>query len=184
MASLWITDRESLRRVGKTFVLWGVILLLLGVAVLVWPDLTGSLLVTLVGVLMLIAGALLLFGAWQARVIWGGLWWITAIPAIVLLVFGIVALASPELVSAIVLLVMAVVAIIAGANDVAGAFAVAKAFGWWWVRLLRGLLLIGLGIWLIASDVSGVAVLGAIAGVWAVVVGILSLAWGALVLKA
>lgn len=183
MRSPWMTDRESLRSRGVTFVLWGVLLVVLGMALFAWPDLTGTTLMTIVGVFIAAAGSVLLYGAWRLRSAWGALWIVSLVPAVALIVLGVVVLTSPDLVSTLVLTIVAVLAVLAGLNDLAGALAIARVFGWWWLRLLRGVLLIGAGVWVIVGDVSGLAVLGVAAGIWALVLGALSVAWGVLTLK-
>ncbi|MCK8115382.1 HdeD family acid-resistance protein [Anaerosoma tenue] len=180
MRSPWTTDRESLRTRAVTFILWGVLLIVLGMALLAWPNLTGTVLMTIVGVFLAAAGAVLLYSAWRLRPVWGGLWVVSLVPAVALMVFGIVVLTSPDLVSTLVLTIVAVLAVIAGLNDLAGALAIARVFSWWWLRLLRGLLLIGAGVWVIVEDISGLAVVGVAAGAWSLVLGALSIVWGVL----
>jgi len=180
MRSPWTTDRESLRTRAVTFILWGVLLIVLGMALLAWPNLTGTVLMTIVGVFLTAAGAVLLYSAWRLRPVWGGLWVVSLVPAVALMVFGIVVLTSPDLVSTLVLTIVAVLAVIAGLNDLAGALAIARVFNWWWLRLLRGLLLVGAGVWVIVEDISGLAVVGVAAGAWSLVLGALSIVWGVL----
>jgi uncharacterized membrane protein HdeD (DUF308 family) len=180
MRSPWTTDRESLRMRAVTFILWGVLLTVFGMALFAWPNLTGTVLMTIVGVFLAAAGAVLLYSAWRLRPVWGGLWVISLVPAVALMVFGIVVLTSPDLVGTLVLTIVAVLAVIAGLNDLAGALAIARVFSWWWLRLLRGLLLIGAGVWVIVEDISGLAVVGVAAGAWSLVLGALSIVWGVL----
>lgn len=180
MRSPWMTDRESLRTSAVTFILWGVLLIVLGMALLAWPDLTGTVLMTIVGVFLAAAGAVLMYSAWRLRPVWGDLWVVSLVPAVALMVFGAIVLISPDLVSTLVLTIVAVIAVIAGLNDLAGALAIARVFNWWWLRLLRGLLLIGAGVWVIAEDISGLAVVGVAAGAWSLVLGVLSIIWGVL----
>jgi uncharacterized membrane protein HdeD (DUF308 family) len=180
MRSPWTTDRESLRTRAVTYILWGVLLIVLGMALLAWPNLTGTVLMTIVGVFLAAAGAVLLYSAWRLRPVWGGFWVVSLVPAVALMVFGIVVLTSPDLVSTVVLTIVAVLAVIAGLNDLAGALAIARVFSWWWLRLLRGLLLVGAGVWVIVEDVSGLAVVGVAAGAWSLVLGALSIIWGVL----
>lgn len=180
MQSPWITDRESLRARALTSIPWGVLLIVLGMTLLAWPSLTGTVLMVIVGVFLAAAGAVLTYSAWRLRPIWGSLWVVSLVPAVALMVFGVVVLVSPDLVSTLVLTIVAVLAVIAGLNDLAGALAIARVFNWWWLRLLRGLLLIGAGVWVIAEDISGLAVLGVAAGTWSLVLGALSIIWGML----
>jgi len=180
MRSPWTTDREMLRTRAVTFILWGVLLIVLGMALLAWPNLTGTVLMTIAGVFLVAAGAMLMYSAWRLRPVWGELWVVSLVPAIALIVFGVVVLVSPELVSTLVVTIVAVLAVLAGLNDLAGALAIARVFNWWWLRLLRGLLLVGAGVWVIAEDISGLVVVGAAAGAWSLVLGVLSIIWGVL----
>ncbi len=181
---VFVRDRAALRRRGWSIVLWGAVLMLFGIAVLAWPELTGTVLVSLIGVTILAVGLALVHGAWRLREVEERLWVVSLVPALIVVAFGVVVLAFPDAVSAILLMIVAVLVIIAGVGDLASSFALSSIVGWWWLRLLRGLLLVGAGVWVILSDLSGLVAIGALVGVWALLLGAITIAFGVLALRA
>ena len=181
---LLIHDRADLQQRGWSFVLWGLALVLFGVAVLAWPGLTGAVLVALIGAVILAVGLVLVHGAWRLREVAGGFWLAALVPALAVAVFGAVVLAFPDAVSAILLVIVALLVIIAGVGDIASAFTIASIIGWWWLRLLRGVLFVAAGVWMILSDLSGLVAIGALLGVWALLLGAITIAFGVLALRA
>lgn len=181
---IWVRNPERLRRRGWSFVLWGAALLVFGAAVLVWPELTGTALVLLIGAIVFVAGLVLMWGAWRLRDAAPGLWLAAMLPALAVAVFGAVVLLFPDAVSTILLVMVAVLMVLAGAGDIASSLALISTVRWWWLRLLRGLLIGGAGVWLIFADVPGLVAVGALVGLWAIVLGAITVATGVLALRA
>lgn len=181
---LLVRDRESLHRHGWAFVLWGAALLLFGIAILAWPGLTGAVLVALIGAMILAAGLVLMYGAWRLREFAERLWIAALVPALMVAVFGAVVLAFPDSVAAVLLVFVAVLVIIAGVGDLASAIALSPVVGWWWLRLLRGLLMVSAGVWAITSDLSGLVAIGWLLGAWALLIGAITIAFGVMALRA
>ncbi len=181
---LFVTDRDALRQRGWPTVLWGAVMLLFGVAVLAWPELSGTVLVALVGATILAVGLVLAYGAWRLREYAERLWVVSLVPALVVAAFGAVVLAFPDAVGTVLLVVVAALVILAGIGDIASSFALVPLVTWWWIRLLRGALLAGAGVWVVLSDVSGLAAIGVLVGVWAVLLSAITIAFGALALRA
>lgn len=180
MASLWPRGRESLHGSAVTCVLWGLLLLLFGAALITWPDRTGAVLVTLLGAFIAVAGIVLAFGALRLRRQGTRLWVLALVPAVAVVMFGSVVLLLPDLVSTVVLLIVAVLVVITGVADIIGSFAILAIAPWWWLRFLRGLVLAGSGLWVLTDNPSGLAAIGVLAAIWAFVLGALSLACGIL----
>lgn len=184
MATYILTrDRDGLQRRGWSFVLTGIALLLFGIAVLAWPTMTGAVLVALIGALILAAGLVLVYGSWRLREVAGGLWLAALLPSLAVTAFGAIVLAFPEGVSTVLLVIVAVLVIFAGIGDIASALAISTVFSWWWLRLLRGILLAGAGVWAIFSDLSGLVAVGALLGAWALLLGAITITFGALALR-
>jgi uncharacterized membrane protein HdeD (DUF308 family) len=181
--AVFVRDRDALRQRGWTAVLWGLALLLFGAAVLAWPAMTGRVFVVLVGALILAAGLVLVYGAWRLREVAPVMWIAALVPALAVAVFGGVVLAAPDAVSAVLLVIVAVLAILAGIGDLASALALSRIISWWWLRLLRGALLVGVGAWLIFSDLPGLVAVGAAVGVWALLLGGISITFGVLAVR-
>jgi uncharacterized membrane protein HdeD (DUF308 family) len=177
-------DSAAMQRRGWSFMATGAVLVLFGVAVLAWPELTGTVLVLLIGALILAAGLVLLWGSWRLREVVGQLWIASLLPALAVTVFGILVLAFPDAVSTVLLVIVAVLVVVAGLGALASAFALSAVFRWWWLRLLRGALLVGAGVWAIFSDLSGLVAIGAVLGVWSLVLGVITVAFGLLALRA
>lgn len=181
---LLVRDTESLRRRGMSFIAWGLAIAAFGAAVLAWPELTATALITLIGLLILAAGLVLVYGSWRLREVAGGVWVVSLIPALAVTLFGLAVLAFPEAVSAVLLVIVAILVLIAGLGDIASAFALSAVVSWWWLRLIRGVLLTGAGIWVIFSDLSGLVAIGTLLGVWALLLAAITVAFGVLALRA
>lgn len=182
MVAMWTRDLDSLRQGGVMFVIWGLLMALFGAALLAAPTLTGEVLMTVIGVFVILSGVALVYWAWRMRQL-AGVWMAILVPAIALVVFGIVVLVQPNVVSTVLLVIAAVLIILAGTNDIAAALVLARVFRWWWVRLLRGVLLLAAGVSVVFSDISGLAVLGGLVAIWAIMLGLLSIAWGVLAIR-
>ena len=183
-AQLFVADRDALRQRGWPTALWGAAMLLFGGAVLAWPELTGTVLVALIGATILAVGLVLVYGAWRLREFAERLWVVSLVPALVVAAFGAVVLAFPDAVGTVLLVVVAAFVIIAGLGDIASAFALVPIVGWWWVRLVRGALLVGAGVWVILSDLSGLVAIGVLVGAWALLLGAITVTFGVLALRA
>ncbi|MDY0341283.1 MAG: DUF308 domain-containing protein, partial [Coriobacteriia bacterium] len=182
MLSPWPRDREAVRRSGWIFLAWGVLLVLLGVALLAWPELTGAVLVALAGAFMAASGIVLIAGAVRRRSVQPKLWTFSLVPGVALTLVGAIALFFPDAVSTVFLMIVAVIALLVGLNDIAGAIVISPLVNWWWLRLLRGVLLVGIGVFVLLRNISGLVVVGTLLGLWVLVLGAVTLACGAFAL--
>lgn len=180
---IWSIDREQLRHRATLAILWGVALAVLGVAVLAWPGLTGTVLIMLIGATILVSGVFLVYGAWKLHDIAGPLWIAALIPAVAVAVFGGIVLAYPDAVSNVLLIVVAILVLLAGLGDMFWGFALIPIVPWWWLRVLRGILLVVAAIWAITADVSGLAAIGVIFGAWLLLLAVLTIVFGILALR-
>lgn len=180
MAGLLVWDEDTARRRGVSFILWGLAVIAFGVAVLAWPGLTGRTLVMLVGLLSIAVGLVLAYGAFHLRDVSSGLWWAALVPAALVVVLGAIVLLYPEMVSRLLLVVVAVFVLAAAVWDVVSGLAMTSAFKWAWLRVLRGLVLGALAVWVILTPVSGVVALGWVIGIATILVGALSITTGVL----
>lgn len=182
MLSPWPKDLEAIRRSGWLFVAWGALLVLLGVALLAWPGATGTVLVTLVGAFTAASGIVLVVNAVKMRSFTARLWTVPLVLGVLLTLLGVIAVFFPDAVGAVFLIIAAIFTLLAGVNDIVGAIAILPLVSWWWLRLLRGLLLIGVSIFVLLSDLSGLVVVGTFLGLWVLVLGAVTLACGAFAL--
>ena len=168
------------RRTSPTFIAWGLVAILLGVAILAWPQLTSTVLVGLLGAGLLLAGLFLLYAALRLRGT-RSLWWLPLVPGIALTAFGALTLLAPEQVASFFIVVAAIIVILAGIGDAAMAISWRAVLPGWWVRLLRGLVFVLLGVWVIVTPVSGLVALGWLVGIAVIAIGALSVWLGLLV---
>jgi uncharacterized membrane protein HdeD (DUF308 family) len=176
--NIWVQDPEALRKRGSASIVWGIVLAALGVVVLSWPDITGSVLVRLVGVCITACGFVLVYGSWSLRRGPGRTWIAALVPSIAIAIFGAIVFFWPGAIGQVLLAIVALLAIAAGLFDVVLSFSIISIMHEWWVRLVRGLVIAGAGIWMIASHVSGLAAIGMFLGIWALLVGVITTAFG------
>lgn len=181
---MWFSrDPQILQRRGYSFLLWGLVAVVFGVAVLLWPRLTAEVFVGFFGAAILVIGLALAYGASRLRDVAGRAWLGALAPALAIAVFGALMLIFPGAVATVVLIVMGALAVVVGIGDLASALAISAVARWWWLRALRGALLTGIGVWIVLTPVSGLVALGWVLGLWAIAVGALSVALGTAALR-
>ena len=101
-----------------------------------------------------------------------GPWWSLVLRGIVLIGFGIIALAWPDITLLVMVSLFGVFVIIDGILASVGAVVNRQAHERWWVSLLGGLAGIGIGVLIIGwPDITALALLYVI-GAWAFVIGV------------
>ncbi|WP_020667032.1 HdeD family acid-resistance protein [Amycolatopsis nigrescens] len=156
----------------------GVLAILFGLMALVWPGLTLLALVVLFGVFTLADGILLTVSALFAgdRLAHRG----TAILAGVLgIAAGIVVLVWPGMTALVLLVLIAVWGVVIGFVEIGGAFAYRAQRGLEWSGLLRGVLVLVLGLLLLFLPVSGAIAIAWLIGVFAIAAGVALLVFSA-----
>ncbi len=79
------------------------------------------------------------------------LWWLFILQGIATLLFGVVALFIPGLTLAVLVIVFAVYAVVAGVIEIVHGFTSMGKDNSWWFALLIGLILTGIGVYLIRN---------------------------------
>ena len=176
--TVWVKDPEVLKKRGPATIVEGVALTAFGVVVLAWPAITGSILVRLVGLCVAACGFVCAYGGWSLRAEGGRTWIAALVPSLAVALFGLFVFFSPNAVGQVLLAVVALLAILAGLYDIVLSFSILSIFSGWWIRFVRGILLAGAGVWMIASHVSGLAALGTFLGIWVLLVGAFTVALG------
>jgi uncharacterized membrane protein HdeD (DUF308 family) len=172
-------DPESFQRRWLSWVGWGLTFVSLGIAVLAWPSISLRVLVTLFSLLAFAAGLLFIVSAVAAnRASLGGWWWISPLPGVLLVLLAVIALVWPKEVTELVLLAFAVIAMIWGVVDIGLAFTSRRFFPGWWMRVLRGLIVVVAGLAVAAFPVAGLLAASWMIGAWALLVGTVSIAVG------
>jgi uncharacterized membrane protein HdeD (DUF308 family) len=186
MPAAWVErDLDGVRREAWPFLLWGVAIVLLGVAILAWPGLTAQVIIRLAGVGVLALGGVLAYGAVRLRSVSGGgnLWLVSLVPALALAAFGFVVLLVPAAVASVVLSIIAVFALLFGVWDIVSGIALLAAVRWGWVRTLRGVLLVAFGLWVLLTPVPALVAAGWAFGLFAILLGASSIALGSNALR-
>lgn len=138
-----------LKRLKTNIVISAILCVVLGIVLVVWPDLSMQIVCIAIGAVLLIGGGVRLAvyftnkdGSMYAQM--------SLITGIVLAVVGIWILMKPDKVLAIIPIIVGIVIVLHGINDLQQAVSLCKdKYDKWWVALILGLLTIGFGVLLI-----------------------------------
>jgi uncharacterized membrane protein HdeD (DUF308 family) len=179
MASFfYASDAGSLRRTWVPLVAWGTLIAVFGILVAALPQLTSEVLVILAGIGSVVAGLVWVSWALSLRRATGGWWAVSLIPGALLLVFGAYALIEPASLAALLFRVAGAVAAVWGLADMATSWRWRSFFTAWWLRLLRGLLVVGLGAFVFFMPVAGQVTAGLLLGALLLVIGATTIVLG------
>lgn len=140
-----------LKRLKTNIIISAILCVVLGIVLVVWPDLSMKIVCIAVGAVLLIGGGVRLAVYFSAR---DGSMYAQAnlIMGIVLAVVGIWILLKPDKVLAIIPIIVGIVIVLHGINDLQQAVTLYKdKYDKWWVALILGLLTIGFGVLLICK---------------------------------
>jgi uncharacterized membrane protein HdeD (DUF308 family) len=179
MASIFYTsDAGSLRRTWVPLLVWGTLVAAVGIIVAGFPGLTASVLVFLTGLGAAIAGLVWISWAVTLRRATGGWWMLSFIPGVLLVVFGAYALLRPGALAEFLFRAAGAVAVVWGLADMIASWRWRPFFGAWWLRLLRGLLVAGVGVLVFLLPTAGVVTAGLLLGLWLVLIGATTITLG------
>lgn len=138
-----------LKRLKTNIVISAILCVVLGIVLVVWPDLSMQIVCIAIGAVLLIGGGVRLAvyftnkdGSMYAQM--------SLITGIVLAVVGIWILIKPDKVLAIIPIIVGIVIVLHGINDLQQAVSLYKdKYDKWWVALILGVLTIGFGVLLI-----------------------------------
>ncbi|MDE7131243.1 MAG: DUF308 domain-containing protein [Lachnospiraceae bacterium] len=138
-----------LKRLKTNIVISAILCVVLGIVLVVWPDLSMQIVCIAIGAVLLIGGGVRLAvyftnkdGSMYAQM--------SLITGIVLAVVGVWILMKPDKVLAIIPIIVGIVIVLHGINDLQQAVSLCKdKYDKWWVALVLGLLTIGFGVLLI-----------------------------------
>jgi uncharacterized membrane protein HdeD (DUF308 family) len=179
MASIFYTsDAGSLRRTWVPLLVWGTLVAAVGIIVAGFPGLTASVLVFLTGLGAAIAGLVWISWAVSLRRATGGWWMLSFIPGVLLVVFGAYALLRPGALAEFLFRAAGAIAVVWGLADMIASWRWRPFFGAWWLRLLRGLLVAGVGVLVFLLPTAGVVTAGLLLGLWLLLIGATTIALG------
>ncbi|MDE7258771.1 MAG: DUF308 domain-containing protein [Lachnospiraceae bacterium] len=138
-----------LKRLKTNIVISAILCVVLGIVLVVWPDLSMQIVCIAIGAVLLIGGGVRLAvyftnkdGSMYAQM--------SLITGIVLAVVGVWILMKPDKVLAIIPIIVGIVIVLHGINDLQQAVSLCKdKYDKWWVALILGMLTIGFGVLLI-----------------------------------
>ena len=138
-----------MKRLKTNIVISAILCVVLGIVLVVWPDLSMQIVCIAIGAVLLIGGGVRLAvyftnkdGSMYAQM--------SLITGIVLAVVGIWILIKPDKVLAIIPIIVGIVIVLHGINDLQQAVSLYKdKYDKWWVALILGVLTIGFGVLLI-----------------------------------
>ncbi|GAB4275921.1 MAG: hypothetical protein Kow0056_05980 [Coriobacteriia bacterium] len=169
------SDPSTFRRIWLPFAAWGLALVLFGLFMIASPRLTGRLIVLAAGLLLLAAGVTQLASAVVAGRRITGLAWLPVVTGVIALGLGVFALTQPETVARLFALVGGLAALAWGATDVAIGLTGRSYIRTWAIHALRGVLSMGVGVLLIARPLEALIGIAWLVGLWAVVIGAITL---------
>jgi uncharacterized membrane protein HdeD (DUF308 family) len=175
--ALNFTAAITMARMWWAFLLRGVLAIIFGVVVLLFPGIGLTTLVLFFAVWMISDGFAELIGAWRTR--GQKNWWVGILEGVAGLVAGILAVLLPGLTSLVLLYLVAGWAIVTGVLEIYAAIKLREEItGELWMGL-AGLLSVLFGLYLIVFPGAGILSLLWLAGVFAIVFGafMLMLGW-------
>ncbi len=154
-----------------SLILRGILAIVFGIVVWVWPHITLLVLIAMFGIFAVIGGIFALGAAFQARRAHRG-WWLLALSGVLGIVAGIVALVWPRETALILLYIIAIWAIVTGVAEIAAAFTPGRTSTDEWLLALAGVFSIIFGILLFIFPRVGLLALVWLIGVYAILYGI------------
>ncbi len=167
---------SMLTRKWWVLALRGVAAVLLGVLALVWPRPTLLALVFLFGAFMLTDGILTLASAIAWRQ-WNRRWWAVALAGVAGIIAGVLTFVWPGITGLALLYLIAAWAITAGILEIAAAIELRRVIEGEWRLILSGILSVVVGVLMAAFPGAGALSLAWLVGVFAIVYGVLVIAF-------
>lgn len=175
-------ETALLRSNWWAYLLRGLVAIIFGILVLVWPGATTLVLIILFGAFALVDGVFSLVASIMAAKR-GEKWASQLLLGLVGILIGVVVLARPGVGILAVLLVIAIWAIITGFISLFTAIELPREVKGRWVLGLAGVLAIIVGILLIAFPIEGVFAVVLFIGILAIILGLLNFVLGFMVRK-
>ena len=172
-----ITPSSMMVRHWWALVLRGVVAVIFGIVVIIWPGIALASLVLLVGAYMFVDGIFAIAGSLTHREQYKH-WWLTLIEGIIGVIAGIVAFVYPGLTALTLLIVIGVWAILTGIFEIIAATRLREVVHDEWLLLISGILSILFGLFVVFFPGAGaLAILGIIAA-YAIIFGVLMIILG------
>jgi uncharacterized membrane protein HdeD (DUF308 family) len=158
------------------FVVRGVIAILFGLAALIWPGITVSVLIVIYGIYALADGIRAMCGLLAGRRY--AVWWAQLLQGLLGIAAGLIALAWPGITALALLWVIAFWAILTGVMQIAAAITLRNEIDNEWFLILGGFLSVALGVAFMILPVAGILSLVWLLGIYAILFGFLGVSFG------
>jgi uncharacterized membrane protein HdeD (DUF308 family) len=154
----------------------GLVAILFGILAIVWPAISLVILVYLFGAYALVNGIIAVFSAFE-RHRTSSLWWMVLIEGLFGVAAGLVTFFWPAITAFVLFTLIAIWALALGLCEIIAAFASNASTGERWISALTGVLSILFGILLLARPVVGLLTVIWLIGFYAIMWGIMLLAF-------
>lgn len=148
----------------------GAVAVVVGILALTWPGSMRDLAISVLGIFVLIVGIVATVGALMHRKE-SDKWIVMLIPGLVGIVIGIIALAVPKVIAAIIVYLIAIWALIHGISEIYGALKHREEVKGEWVPLIVGITSVVIGILLLAGPLTAGAVFTWLVGLFLLILG-------------
>jgi uncharacterized membrane protein HdeD (DUF308 family) len=166
-------DTADVKSASLGLILAGLILAVLGIVVLAWPDITAKTLVILFGIFLLIQGAASILAALVGLTPGHRLWAIVV--GLIAIGFGIACLFATDVAGRTLLFIIGAFAIVRGIIDLVGAVAIKEGRG---TLILGGAINLIFGLIMVAKPEGGALILIALVGAFFIFSGLAMIAFG------
>ncbi len=138
-----------LKKLKTNIVISAVLCIVLGIVLVIWPDMSMQIACAAIGVVLLLGGIVRLVQYFVARD--GSMYaQMNLIMGIVLTVVGVWIVLKPDKVLVIIPIIIGIVIVLHGLNNLQQAITLCKEkYDKWWIALILGLLTVGFGVLLI-----------------------------------
>lgn len=167
---------ELLKKLKTNVMISSILCIIIGIVLVIWPDLTMEIACLAIGAVLLIVGIMRLAAYFTARD--GSVYsQVNLIFGIVLIVVGALILWQWDKVLEIVPIIVGIIIVIHGISDLRQAFTLHKnEYEKWWVALILGLLTVILGVLLILNPFAALDTVVMLIGIFLIFDGI-SIIW-------
>lgn len=161
-----------LTRDWSSVLLRGIVSLILGILILIWPGLTIRVFLLLFGVFAFVEGFFSVFDA-IGRAGRGATWWPRLLMGLLGIGVGIVVFVWTDLTALILLYIIAAWAFATGIVEIVSAIEFRREIAGEWMLAIIGILSVLFGLLLFANPMAGALALAVLIGVYFVILGIL-----------
>jgi uncharacterized membrane protein HdeD (DUF308 family) len=163
----------TLARNWWAMALRGLAALIFGIAALIWPQATLTILILLFGVYAIADGILSIIAILRDRTYYQ--WWLLLLEGIVGITAGVLTFIWPEITGLVLLYVIAAWAVVTGILEIIAAIRLREEMTGEWLLVLGGIVSVIFGVLLVIQPQAGALAVAWIIGIYAIFFGIVLL---------